>query len=88
MRSVFIAFAFLSAFDISFFGHDAFKICNIAVIGFTNGYIGNCQIIVACSQAFTNEKELTSKLMSFFLVLGIAVGSIIASFGISQIFNN
>lgn len=41
LRSIFITFAFFSAYDVAFFSSDTIKIINIAIVGFTNGYIGN-----------------------------------------------
>ncbi|CAI2369505.1 unnamed protein product [Moneuplotes crassus] len=78
---------FLAAYDITFFRNDYVKIVNIVIIGFSNGYISNCQIIHAVKNAKDQDKEITSKFMVVFLVLGIALGSIASSFGISKLFD-
>ena len=86
IRFIFIAFAFLSAYEVPIFSNDFVKMINLLMIGFTNGYIGNWQVIIACKKALYHEKELTSKFMSFFLALGILLGSIITSFGVKKLF--
>ena len=41
IRFIFIAFAFLSAYEVPIFSNDFVKMINLLMIGFTNGYIGN-----------------------------------------------
>ncbi|CAI2369597.1 unnamed protein product [Moneuplotes crassus] len=86
LRFIPIAFAFLSAYDIPFFSHDVFKIANIILIGLSNGYVGNCQMVVAVNNSRVRDKGITSMFMSVFLIFGVTVGSLIASFGIVRLF--
>ena len=87
IRSLFIGIAILSALDFDLFSDDLIKIFNIIAIGFTNGYTSSCQIIIAWSNAMPYEKELTSKMMSFMIILGIILGNVISSFGVSKLFD-
>ncbi|CAI2369147.1 unnamed protein product [Moneuplotes crassus] len=86
LRSGNVAVAFLSAYDISFFGTDYVVIINIIISGFGLGYLVTSQILTACTIPKPYEMELTGKMINIFLQIGIVVGSLIATFGLSTLF--
>ncbi|CAI2370851.1 unnamed protein product [Moneuplotes crassus] len=86
LRWIPIIFCFFSAYEVPFFSLDAFKLINLVIIGFSNGYIGNCQIMVSVDKASAEEKEITAKFLSAFRILGVLVGSLVSSFGIVHMF--
>ena len=67
------------------FTSDWFRILNIALFSFTNGYSSVLLMTYGPQLVDNNSKERAIILMSFHLVGGIFFGSLIASFGIKEI---
>ena len=85
-RCLLIGIAFLSAYEISIFSNDYVKIANLLMVGFTNGYVSTCQMILACNKVSFQEKEITSKIIVNFIMFGTFLGSFISSFGFKRLF--
>lgn len=82
-RAIFIATFLLIAFHVppeGLFGHNAdwFKIINMILFAFTNGWCSTQCAIKAPSRAPDDSKEQVGGLISIFLTLGILIGSIMA----------
>ena len=67
------------------FNSDWFRILNMALFAFSNGYNSTLLMIYGPQFADENSKERAGILMSFHLVGGIFFGSLIASFGMKEI---
>lgn len=85
LRCVFIATSLLIAWDCSpawLFGVDAdwFKIVNMFLFAFSNGYCSTQLAIKAPSVAPDDSKENVGTFVGVFITLGITLGSIIAIF--------
>ena len=82
-RVIFIATFILIAFAEPpswLFGHDAdwFKIVNMMLFAFTNGYCSTQCAIKAPSRAPDDSKESVGTFIGMFITLGILTGSILA----------
>lgn len=90
IRLIFIATFLLIALDVSpawLFGIDAdwFKLINMILFAFTNGYCSTQCAIKAPSRASDDSKESVGTLIGLFLTLGIFLGSI-GAIGMGKIF--
>ena len=88
-RVVFLVTFMLIAFDVApswLFGVDAdwFKMVNMILFSFTNGYASTLCAVKAPSLAHSDMKESVGMFISIFLTLGILLGSVIA-IGIGKI---
>lgn len=82
-RVIFIVTFLLIAFNVPpswLFGHDAdwFKIINLALFSFSNGYLSTMLAIKAPSRAHDDSKEQVGLFVGIFITFGILLGSIIA----------
>jgi hypothetical protein len=89
-RLIFIATFILIAFSEPpswLFGVDAdwFKLVNMMLFAFTNGYCSTQSAIKAPSRAPDDSKEQVGTLIGLFLTIGIFVGSLIA-IGMGKLF--
>ena len=64
---------------------DAFPMIFISIFAFTNGYCGTIAMMSAPTKVKPLERETTGILMTFFLIFGLATGSMIA-FGLKWVF--
>jgi hypothetical protein len=70
----------------AFFQHTAFVIINISLFALTNGYVSTLLMIygpMAVKQDIDREKA--GQIMSFSLVFGIFIGTVIASYGLALV---
>lgn len=86
VRLITIVIAFLSAYDVSFFGSTTVVVLNIIASSFSFGYLMTCQIIMVCTLPEPYELETAGKLVLVFIQGGVVIGSLIATFGISLLF--
>jgi predicted MFS family arabinose efflux permease len=82
-RSIFIVTFLLIAFNIApswLFGKEAdwFKIINMALFSFSNGYLSTMLAIRAPSRAHDDSKEQVGLFVGISITIGILIGSIIA----------
>ncbi len=85
LRTATVVIAFMSAFDLPFFGSQGVKIISLVIGGLLQGYCTNALMDIGHSKVNNNERALAAKTMVFSLLLGIVIGSLIAAFGISKI---
>jgi hypothetical protein len=82
-RVVFIATAFLICYNagpewLTGIHGDWFKILNMALFAFTNGYCSTLCAIKSPSRAPEDSKEVVGSFVGVFCIVGIILGSIIA----------
>jgi predicted MFS family arabinose efflux permease len=82
-RAIFIATFLLIAFATDpqwLFGHnsDWFKIINMALFAFSNGYVSTLCAIKSPSRAHDDSKEQVGIFVGVFIAIGILIGSLIA----------
>ena len=80
-RVIFIATSFLNDYSVKpewLFGASAdwFKIVNIVVFAFTNGYCASLCAIKAPSRAPEDSKEVIGTFVGMFITVGIVLGSL------------
>lgn len=81
IRVAFIASSFLINYKTApswLFQADWFKLLNMALFAFTNGYCGTQCAAKATSQASDNLKDVVGSFVSVSMTLGIVIGSLVA----------
>ena len=64
------------------FDHDAFKIVNICIFAFTNGYAGTLHMMYGPHLCANKDKPFAGYIMNCFLYFGMFFGSLLANFAI------
>ncbi|XP_071834693.1 equilibrative nucleoside transporter 1-like [Apostichopus japonicus] len=61
-----------------YFKHDAFPMVFVSLLGCSNGYLGSLCVMYGPKLVEPEHQETAGAIMSFFLVLGLAIGSVSA----------
>jgi equilibrative nucleoside transporter 1/2/3 len=70
------------------FNSDLFKILNIIVLGFGNGFLGTLLMVLGPVKVQNSESERAGQIMAFHMSLGRGMGSLIGLVGFYQIFKD
>ena len=87
IRTIFVMFYLFIAYRVGevFFCSTAWKMINIILFAFTNGYCSTLAMIYGPMVVNDNEREKSGQIMSFHLVFGIFLGSLVAEFGMGPL---
>ncbi len=90
-RIIFIATTFLIDYEVGpswLTGGDWFKLLNMALFAFTNGFVSTLCAIKSPSRAPEDSKEVVGTFVGVFITLGIVTGSLMALATSSLVHNN